>query len=119
MRIVEVRLHIVKQPMDPLHVILKLRRREELPFVVVVWSQRKGHTPIRHHAGPIVRERSLETSHSFFLVKSVDPGEAAIEPYLRVLVGRADGPTKRAEIIIRLRSRRRRFFYDHDRYQPG
>ncbi|CRK04361.1 hypothetical protein BN1723_008873 [Verticillium longisporum] len=71
---------------------------EKGPGFVVVWADAVGEAPIGHGTGAVMRNGAAEAFGGFFMVESIRPNEAAVEPCLAFGRGGGHGAGVCAEV---------------------
>ena len=73
---------------------------EETPWLVVVWPECIGESPICYCAIRIIGDGILEAPYGFLVVEAVGPDEAAVEPSLGLGTGGGDRTMVGTEIVV-------------------
>ena len=80
-------------------------RIEVVPGVVVVGADDVGDAPVRHRAVGVGLERAFEATPGLLVVEAIGPGQAAVEPGLRLRRRRRDRAVVGAQVEVLTRAR--------------
>ena len=73
---------------------------EELPWLIIIWSQCECETPVSHRAGAVCQYALFEALRRFLVVERVCPDQTTVEPSLCVCAGACHLAMVAAQVIV-------------------